>query len=312
MDFLNKLYESNYFGIGLFAVISFLVVTFLVVLFFGKKDENKRKLEETNKIRIDDSAENAFKETTVEAPVEVPIAPVQEPTVPVMPINEIPVTPTETIAPINFDSVPVEPVAPINYEESKEVEDIQFVDNLMVEEPVVIPEPVIPTAPIELEPINFEMPVEPKVMEPVKISIPEELIKIEPIIKEEVTPIITPMSEVIPTIVEPVINETYYEPVEPAEEEIEEIQVPNIDFDALAESISKELDELEKNTNTYKKEEVKAAPTYETNVKPQNQFSSVFVSEQIKQVNKPVIDLPKKIELPTLKSEEIEPESYSI
>ena len=27
MDFLNKLYESNYFGIGLFAVIAFLVVT---------------------------------------------------------------------------------------------------------------------------------------------------------------------------------------------------------------------------------------------------------------------------------------------
>ena len=44
MDFLDKLYSSNYFGIGLFAVIAFLVVTFLVVLFFGKKDEKKRKL----------------------------------------------------------------------------------------------------------------------------------------------------------------------------------------------------------------------------------------------------------------------------
>ena len=39
MDFLNRLFESEYFGIGLFAVIAFLVVTFLVVLFFGKKDE---------------------------------------------------------------------------------------------------------------------------------------------------------------------------------------------------------------------------------------------------------------------------------
>ena len=37
MDFLDKLYSSNYFGIGLFAVIAFLVVTFMVVLFFGKK-----------------------------------------------------------------------------------------------------------------------------------------------------------------------------------------------------------------------------------------------------------------------------------
>ena len=55
MDFLNKLYESNYFGIGLFAVISFLVVTFLVVLFFGKKDEKKRKLEETNSLKIENN-----------------------------------------------------------------------------------------------------------------------------------------------------------------------------------------------------------------------------------------------------------------
>ena len=53
MDFLNKLYESNYFGIGLFAVIAFLVVTFLIVLFFGKKDEKKRKLEATQKIAAD-------------------------------------------------------------------------------------------------------------------------------------------------------------------------------------------------------------------------------------------------------------------
>ena len=50
MNFLDKLYESNYFGIGLFAVISFLVVTFLIVLFFGKRDE-KRRLESTKELQ---------------------------------------------------------------------------------------------------------------------------------------------------------------------------------------------------------------------------------------------------------------------
>ena len=71
MDFLNKLYESNYFGIGLFAVIAFLVVTFLIVLFFGKKDEKKRKLEATQKI----ASNNTFKETTEPTPVELPADP---------------------------------------------------------------------------------------------------------------------------------------------------------------------------------------------------------------------------------------------
>lgn len=46
MEFLNKLYSNEYFGIGLFIVISILAFTFLVVLFFGKKDEKARIKEE--------------------------------------------------------------------------------------------------------------------------------------------------------------------------------------------------------------------------------------------------------------------------
>ena len=59
MTFLDRLYSSNYFGIGLFAVISFLVVSFLVVLFFGKRDQKKRSLEIAHEVEV----ENAFKET---------------------------------------------------------------------------------------------------------------------------------------------------------------------------------------------------------------------------------------------------------
>ncbi len=49
MEFLYKLYSNNYFGIGLFIVITILAFAFLVILFFGKKDEKARIAEEKEK-----------------------------------------------------------------------------------------------------------------------------------------------------------------------------------------------------------------------------------------------------------------------
>lgn len=46
MEFLYKLYSNNYFGIGLFIVITILAFAFLVILFFGKRDEKARIAEE--------------------------------------------------------------------------------------------------------------------------------------------------------------------------------------------------------------------------------------------------------------------------
>ena len=43
MEFLYRLYSNNYFGIGLFIVITILAFAFLIILFFGKKDEKERK-----------------------------------------------------------------------------------------------------------------------------------------------------------------------------------------------------------------------------------------------------------------------------
>ena len=45
MKFLSKLYSNDYFGIGLFIVITILAFSFLVILFFGKKDEKARNAE---------------------------------------------------------------------------------------------------------------------------------------------------------------------------------------------------------------------------------------------------------------------------
>lgn len=328
MDFLNKLYDSNYFGIGLFAVISFLVVTFLIVLFFGKRDEKKRKLEETNNLTINqaNNVVNGFQETSVPTPVEVPVQNVEPvPVMPVNPVNEmqsIPVQNVEPVAPINFESEPIKPVMPVNYEEPKieVMEEKDFVENLVVEEPVkqsfeipVVNEPVMPmqnsVEPTILEPIKYDIPATPKVMEPVKINIPNEPINVAPIIEEDVKPLITPVSEPIKIVEEP-INNSYYQPLKEAE--TEEISVPNIDFDALAKSISKELDELERSTKTNKYEEVKVTPISEITDTPINQFSSVYVNQPVNGINKSVIDLPKKIDLPIMKSDEIEPENYSL
>ncbi|MCI9280935.1 MAG: hypothetical protein HFI49_01575 [Bacilli bacterium] len=336
MNFLDKLYESNYFGIGLFAVISFLVVTFLIVLFFGKRDE-KRRLESTKELQKKD-VENTFKETSEPVSLETPVS-----EIPVMTDNVMPVMPNveesinlnstissnivEPVVPIinetpsaavNYKDEILSPVAPINYDyeeyERKQFVEIPKEEIKPIETPVVpvinevstpiITEPLRSVEPIRLEPTTYDIPSEPKVIEPIRITIPEEPIK-APII-EEVKPIVP---EIVPTVEPNVINETYYKPIE--KPEAEEIEVPSIDFDALAKSISDELDELENTTNNYH-EEVKVTPIEEVVSKPATQFSSVYVNEPVKSVVNNNVDLPKKIDLPTMKSSEIEPENYNI
>lgn len=350
MDFLNKLYESNYFGIGLFAVISFLVVAFLIVLFFGKKDEKKRKMENLNISTPESNSDDTFKETTPLTPIEVPtsttdfVAPVapinydtpSEPTTtisannigqpqnidlaptldaPVAPVNPLPsvnpvVEPVNIVTPTRVTPIVEEPITPII---NQEVEPIKPI----IEEPVVpiISEPVInpvtptiseptfnnaaPTInPVTVEPTRYSIPNEPKVMEPIKITIPEEPSRVSPIIEpviSETSNSIPNYEEPTPIIEEPVINETYYKPVEKVE--LSNINVPNIDFDAIAKSISKELDELENTTtaNTPKIEPVRRPTT--------NQFSSVYVQNGPKPTPPENMEMPKKIDLPTKKDE---------
>ncbi len=71
-EFLNRLYNYEYFGTYLLISIAVLILLFIIVLFFGKKDQKNRELEATKKlqqINVDD----AFKEDTLGDTVEVPI-----------------------------------------------------------------------------------------------------------------------------------------------------------------------------------------------------------------------------------------------
>ncbi len=77
MKFLESLYNIENFGIYLFIVIGGLVIVFLVILFFGKKDEQKRKeMHEKDLPKADfvtSTDEPSFKETSIETPLEMKI-----------------------------------------------------------------------------------------------------------------------------------------------------------------------------------------------------------------------------------------------
>lgn len=111
MEFLYKLYDNEYFGIALFIVIAILIFLFLLILFFGKKDEKKRKLEETKRLELEST--NAFKETNenVES-LEIPeiaqptLNVEQENTVPLESNNEVVLnTPTLDVSSVNSDNI---------------------------------------------------------------------------------------------------------------------------------------------------------------------------------------------------------------
>ena len=124
-EFLNKLYNYEYFGVYLMIAIAVLVLLFIIVLFFGKKDQKKREIEETKRIQQINN-QDAFKQDNNVASVEVP--------------NEPAPTPVLTQEKLENDTIIVPDVSNIaSFEETNTN---------------VIPEPVLPK-----EEINNEMPV---------------------------------------------------------------------------------------------------------------------------------------------------------
>lgn len=111
MEFLYKLYDNEYFGIALFIVIAILIFLFLLILFFGKKDEKKRKLEETKRLELEST--NAFKETN-ENVESLEIPEIAQPTLNVEQENTVPLesndevvlnTPTLDVSSVNSDNI---------------------------------------------------------------------------------------------------------------------------------------------------------------------------------------------------------------
>ncbi len=183
MDFLESLYSIENFGIYLFVVIGILVVLFLVILFFGKKDEQKRKEEaQTSNETVD-----TFKETTNVTPVEVPVVE-QNPfgSMQVPEVNQVSkIEENTSVEPISEEKIPEVVEKEFDFDAlaaaiSKELESI---DNVPVNEakevkpdliePATSVEPVLPKKEEKEFPVLEESQVvkeEPKV----SFEIPEE------------------------------------------------------------------------------------------------------------------------------------------
>jgi len=134
MEFLDKIYGYEHFGVLLFSAIGILIVLFAVILFFGKKDEKKREIERTQKLELEKQEKDALAIVN-EDPTQLNVEPAIEIE------SEISEPALEPIAEPNFGEESVD-----GAEEVASVTEPVF-------EPVISVEPEIPVAPI-LEPIQ--------------------------------------------------------------------------------------------------------------------------------------------------------------
>ena len=267
-DFLNKLYNYEYFGTYLMIAIAVLVLLFIIVLFFGKKDQKKREIEETKKLQQINN-QDAFKEENNVASVEVP--------------SEVAETPTLTQEKLENDTIIVPNINNIspemnveNLADATNTETLEVNNNSAVDE---IPEPVLPQEELN---INASDNMQPSISE-----IPEPVIN--PILdKEEEKPLVfnEPVNET------PAFNNIESQFVTPEPEmpapSVQLTDVPDFNFDEIISGV----------------EEAKE----ETVSKPKEVFSSVYAPEKEtielpKMEEKSAKNDDLDIELPTLKKE---------
>ena len=191
MEFLTKLYESEYFAIILFGAITVLALLFIVIAIMGRK---KGKKEEAT----------AFQDTSAPAtPAELPVATEAEAIVPTqegeIPVTVVPEQTTQENVPTPEATGPApetlfEPVTNI-------IDDFKPGEAVNSETPVVPdmtpPEAAIPIAPIDIAPVIEVAPVipvsevSPIVSEPTIIPTPE----VAPVIDLGPAPEIAPVIE---------------------------------------------------------------------------------------------------------------------
>lgn len=286
MDFLTKLYSNDNFGIILFTSISILVLAFLIILFFGKKDQKERKLAETKVLstnKNDEKEKVAFEEKSESKQLE--IQPTIENTVePIVPftatpnvevVNE-PIAPPIVEKPIeNEVSEPLPPKTDFDFDAlaasiSKELEsigvDTDELENTRPLKPVI--EPSESTSPISIT--DFDDYQEEPMMEPI----------IAPMIEPEIQTMTNPNPIVFNTPVqkEPVTEIKAEENPQPVIEEKPKISRP-APFSSVFVS---------------KKEDTPEMPPINNEVVEETQP----VMEKVPP--KPVMELPKTIDLPKL------------
>lgn len=282
MEFLDKIYGYEHFGIILFAVIMLLVVLFVVILLLGKKDEKKREFEKTQALEKQNL--DTFKEVN-EEPVKVEVQENFEPILAETPKEELTSEIAEEKAsdlatPLVTEEPVFESVTPVVEESATPVlEPIVEPTIQTVEEPIM--EPVV------------EQPVAIKAEEPVKdveipnfnfdelaASIAKELSALEKLNQPEPTPVEEAKAEtnfeMSTPVVTPIENEVSVTP-------IDEVVKPNprpVTFSSVY--INKP-----------------AEPVKEAVVEPVAPVA--LIEPKVAPMPHPSIELPKPAEMPILK-----------
>ena len=300
MDFLEKLYSNENFGLYLVIAIAVLVVLFFIVLFLGKKDEKKTKEVKTAKEKEKQLVENNATGPVAITPVGEEVKPVE---------NNVEVKPP--VVPVEPVSTNLEPVA------FKPIEDVKPIENTQ------------PAFKEVTEEVPVEVHEEPKVEETQNVVLNENNVMEEEAddetkefdfealadaINKELESIKESKNEV-PDVSEPVKEENNEKPV------IEEKPFAFPTFETV------EPDKIPEQVMNEEKEEIK--PVIEEKPKMPNVFSSVYVNpkEEKSEPAKPSVpfELPKMADLPKKAEEkkeevkevhsfldDIEAESYQI
>ena len=280
MDLLENLYNIENFGIYLFIVIGILFILFLVILFFGKKDEKKRKLEETQLKEAEPPKE--------EIPVSNPVTETIPEPVPAPPVMEMPQE--EVVAPSTLGTS--EPMTQMPFQEIKEPV-----------QPVEVPAPVLekPNVP-DLASVALSQ-IEEEQKESVPVEPVQEEKREEPIMEKEFdfNALADAINKELASIENP--EEPVPTPVLP-----KEVEAP------LQYSVVEDKPVLEPTVEPTLQTPSVEAPKPEKKVMP-TVFSSVYVNrekeepivmpkkEEIPEPVAPKIELPKTIDLPKRNNE---------
>ncbi len=283
-EFINKLYNYEYFGTYLMISIAVLVLIFIIILVFGKKDQKSREIEETKKLQqINEKTLDGFKETGEGIPLNVEpnlSTPASEPE-----LSPVPNLENDTI---------IVPTLDINGSLNNE--------SPLVSEPSITPNPEPMPLNEAINSVSEPLPYndgytanynQTPVIDTVPNVIPNIENKPEDVNKAPVMPEVSPIPEVTPSIPEtPVLMKEEEKPFSFAKPDVmpeetfpgpELSSVPEFNFDKLVQS---------------------------TTVKPSSSrevFSSVYPHKEEEDIK---IEMPIKkenededIELPTLKKD---------
>lgn len=278
MEFLYKLYSNNYFGIGLFIVITVLAFSFLVILFFGKRDE---------KVRNEKRLEN---HKSLEQPKVEKIEENEEPDLEIGKIEPIAI---EENIEEKIETISLENNAPTSFHLEEEIADEKTVETPILDETLEYFEE---TPQEEIDPfatsnivlntdyINQKEPVDIITNEPEIPLRSSDIYNLDSIMNEEVNPI---QEESI----DDVLNK--YDAIE---ERIIDNSAKEVTREEEYQQETQEINIFDRSEDSVKRASTPFSSVYLT--KEEADTKEELEEQQIVTPNKPSFEMPKRVDLP--------------